>query len=655
MSTTDEIKDRLDIVDVVSETVSLRKTGRNYIGFCPFHTNTNTPSFVVFPETQTWRCFGACAEGGDLFSFVMKQQGLDFKDTLQLLAKQAGVTLHHQPHTPEQDQKRQKLLDLNQAAANYFHKLLTESPAAQNVRDYLARRQILPETMAAFKLGYALDEWESLKSHFIKRGYTAEELLAAGLLVERNNAPGYDRFRNRFVIPIRDKRGQVIGFGGRALAEDQVPKYLNTPQTDLFDKSSVLYGLDVARQQIRQQDEVVIVEGYMDVIQAHQQGATNVVAQMGTALTEQQLKLIAPLATKIILALDADAAGSTATVRSLSVARQTLPQKTTATVTSKGTIAYEGHISQEVYIAPLPAGRDPDDVLKEGLAAWQTLLDQAVPSLDFYENLVIKQADLTSPQGKSFVVRELIPIYREIKDNIEKAARVQRLARKLGLNERLLMTELKGKQPPVKKRRPSRISSDPPAPPPDSTPQLTAAPTATTPPTLEDYCLSLIITNPTALAMANQILEEKGLVPLAANDFNQGDNREIFKVLPLWTAMETPTIEGLFKMIDLSLEDRLQTLIHQWHRRPPAPLENVNRDLSNAILRLRLKAVSSQLNQLKSLLDIAKQENNIENIRRYEAGIAKLSHQRHQLEITADALTLTGKRRVEAQIYGEAA
>ncbi len=653
MGVTDDVKARLDIVDVISETVSLKKSGRNYIGFCPFHTNTKTPSFVVFPETQTWRCFGACADGGDLFNFVMKQQGLDFKETLQLLATQAGIALQSQTDTPEHDRQRQKLLELNASAAVYFHSLLTGSPAAKQTRAYLTNRKISTETIAAFQLGYALDEWEALKTHFIKRGYTAQELLEAGLLVERDNAPGYDRFRNRFIIPIRDTRGQVIGFGARALAQNQVPKYLNTPQTALFDKSAVLYGLDAAKRHIRQKDEVVIVEGYMDVIQAHQQGATNVVAQMGTALTEQQLKRLAPLATKIILALDADAAGSAATVRSLSVARQTLPQKPMATVTSKGTIAYEGHISQEIYIAPLPVGKDPDDVLKDGLDAWQILLDQAIPSLDFYENLVLKQPDLNTPQGKSLVVRELLPIYREIKDNIEKAARVQRLARKLGLDERLLMTELKGNQPQARKRQQSRVSPAPVLPPKETaSPPASAGPLSL--PTLEDYCLSLILTNSTSLAIANQILEEQGQSPLLINDFNRGDNKEIFKALQMWTAMETPTLDSLTKMVDPTLKEHLTTLVSQWQQRPPAPSENVNLDLCTTILRLRLKTIIEQINQLKSLLHTAETENNTENIRRYRETIAELSQQRRQLHITSDALTLTGRRRVEAQYYGAA-
>ncbi len=654
MSATDEIKARLDIVDVVSDTVTLKKSGRNYTGFCPFHSNTRTPSFVVFPETQTWRCFGACADGGDLFSFVMRREGFSFKEALEMLARRAGVQL--EPPTPQaakQDTQRRKLLELNAAAAAYFHGLLTNSPAATHTREYLARRELSNETIATFQLGYALDEWEALKNHFMDRGYSAEELLAAGLVVERDEKPGYDRFRHRLIIPIRDSRGRVVGFGARALTADQMPKYLNSPQTVLFDKSATLYGLDLARQQIRQTDEVVIVEGYMDVIQAYQRGARNVVAQMGTALTEQQLKRVAPLANRIVLALDADSAGNAATVRSLGVARQTLPRKPQATLTSRGAVEYEGHIAQEIYIAALPSGQDPDDILRKGLEVWQQLIDQAIPSLDFYEKLIVDNADQTTPQGKSFVVRELIPVYREIKDSIEKTARVQRLARQLGLDERLLLAELKGEKPrsPSSTRRHSPPPSDSPVS--SELPEEISAPPALEKIGLEDYCLSLILANPTALAAANEILELEGVPGLTAGDFKQGEHRDIFEILQLWTALETPKIESLIEMADDILERGLAVLASQWHRRPPPPLEDVSRDLSVAVLRMRLQNVVEQSQELQRLQREARENQDAESDRRYTEMMDMLKQQRRKLHDTRDALSLMGKRRTEAKLYGQ--
>lgn len=654
MSVVDEIKTRLDIVDVVSDTVNLKKSGRSYTGFCPFHSNTKTPSFVVFPDTQTWRCFGACADGGDVFSFVMKREGFDFKSALELLARRAGVQLpEYKAHSAEHTEERDKLLELTAAAAAYFHQLLTTSPAAAKTREYLAQRELSAETIATFQLGYALDEWEALKSHFIERGYSAEELLAAGLIVERDNgSPGYDRFRHRLMIPIRDAQGHVIGFGARALSTDQVPKYLNSPQTALFDKSATLYGLDLARKHIRDSGQVVIVEGYMDAIQAHQRGATNVVAQMGTALTEAQLKLIAPLANQIVLALDSDTAGNAATMRGLSLARELLPKKTRATSTSRG-IAYEAHIEQEIYIAALPVGQDPDDVLRQGLEIWQEFITQAVPALDFYETLILDAADLTTPQGKSVAVRELIPIYREIKDDVEKVARVQRLARKTSLDERLLLAELKTKPPKVRPASRPQPPVEPELPPTLMEPVPgTAAATAAT--GLEEYCLGLILSHPLSLAMANDILEKQGVAPLTVNDFKRGENKEIFKSLQLWTISETPKIEILVSMVAGVLEQRLALLASQWHRRPAPPVENINQDLSVAVLRLRLQNVDEQIKELTFLQREAVDNKDTQGARQYTEMAEAYSQQRKKLEQTRDALSLMGQRRAETNRFGQA-
>ena len=656
MSVIDEIKVRLDIVDVIADTVNLKKSGRSYTGFCPFHSNTKTPSFVVFPDTQTWRCFGACADGGDIISFVMKREGFDFKDALQLLAQRAGVQLPEAgAHPAKQDEERDKLLELTAAAAAYFHQLLMTSSAGTKTREYLAKRELSAETIATFQLGYALDEWEALKSHFINRGYSAEELLAAGLIVERDNgSPGYDRFRHRLMIPIRDVQGRVIGFGARALSTDQIPKYLNSPQTTLFDKSATLYGLDLARKHIRDTGQVVIVEGYMDVIQAHQRGARNVVAQMGTALTEAQLKLIAPLANQIVLALDADTAGNSATMRGLSLARQLLPKKHRATTTSRG-IEYEAHIEQEIYIAALPLDKDPDDVLREGLEVWQEFVTQAIPALDFYEELILGTADLTTPQGKSFAVRELIPIYREIKDDVEKIARVQRLARKTGLDERLLLAELKTKPP--KPRPASRQQQQSPQPDLPVVPKEIADPTVPELAAglgLEEYCLGLILANPLSLAMANDILEKQGVSGLTVNDFKRGENKEIFKSLQLWTVSETPKIEMLVSMVEEVLERRLALLVSQWHRRPPAPAENINQELSVAVLRLRLQNVIEQIKELTFLQREAMDNKDMQSARHYTEMAEATSQQRKKLEQTQDALSLMGQRRAEANRFGQA-
>ncbi|MCB0208190.1 MAG: DNA primase [Anaerolineae bacterium] len=650
MSIADEIKDKLDIVDFVSNTVSLKKTGKNYTGFCPFHQNTKTPSFVVFPDTQTWRCFGACADGGDIFSFVMKQEGYEFKEALQALAQQAGISLTTVgANDDDQDKHRQKLLELTAAAAVYYHHLLTNSPAGAFARNYLAQREFTAETIATFQLGFALNEWDGLKNHFVQRGYSPDELLATGLIVERDDgSPGYDRFRDRLMIPIRDSQGRVIGFGARALQADQVPKYLNSPQTVLFDKSNTLYGLDLARKHIRDADQAVVVEGYMDVIQAYQRSARNVVAQMGTALTEQQLKILKRTTSNFVLALDADTAGNAATLRGLNLARETLDRENVPVPTAWGLIRYEERLNADIRIASLPPGRDPDDILREGLDAWQKVIDGALPVVDFYFQTVTVDLDLSSAKGKSIAVQKLIPVLRDLGNNVEQEHYVQKLARLIHIDERTLMAELRSSRKPDKKRRQS---------PQPSTPDLSKIqekvvskpafqPTSTS---LEAYCLSLILAHPFAFAMSSDTLEQQQIKALNTNDFRRGDYKEIFKSLQLWTAAETPRIETLTEMVGETLEGQLANLAALWHRQPPAPAETAFRDLSIAILRLRLQNVIQEVEELQFLLREAEDNKQPEEARRYREMIAACSEHKHRLHNVSDALSLTGKRRAEAK------
>ncbi|MDX1521347.1 MAG: DNA primase, partial [Anaerolineae bacterium] len=604
----------------------------------------------------------ACADGGDLFSFVMKREGYDFKEALQHLAERAGVQLDSSPEKSEQDQQRQKFLELNAAAATYFHNLLTNSPVGAQARAYLLGRELTAETIAAFQLGYAPDAWEGLKTHFIERGYTAADLLEAGLIVERDDkSSSYDRFRNRLMIPIRNPQGRVIGFGARALAEDQVPKYLNSPQTRLFDKSKTLYGLDLARNHIRTADQAVIVEGYMDVIQAYQRGAKNVVAQMGTALTEQQLKILKRTTNNFVLALDSDAAGNTAALRGVSVARQALDRETVPVLTSRGLIRYEGRLEANIRIAALPEGKDPDDILKEGLAVWQGIIEQAVPVVDYYFQMVTATLDLDTAKGKSAAVRELIPILRDVSNPVEQQHYIQKLARLVHIDERTLTAELKGVQAGPAGGRPRKQATRPVTPPASLPPEevVTASSAGriddTSPSAkLESYCLGLILANPAALVKANKILEEYGISGLTINDINRGGNREIFQALQLWSAAQTPKLDTLVEMVGETLAPYLANLASQWHNKPSVSNSHMDRDLSIAILRLRLQNVNEQINEL-TFLQRESMEEELENntTRRYIEAVEQYKQERKRLEQIRDTLTLAGQRRLETNLYGE--
>ena len=310
MTVVDDVKDRLDVVDVISGYVPLKKTGRTFKATCPFHTE-KTPSFVVDPQRQSWRCFGACATGGDAFSFVMRKDGLSFGDALRQLAEKAGVEIRPR----EQAERTDVLLRANNEGATFYREALA-SPEGQAARGYLRERGIDDGAAEAFDLGLSPRSGSALRDHLSSLGHDVEHAVDAGLLRRFEDGNLRDFFRGRLMFPIHDRRGRVAGFGARTL-DGSDPKYINTPSTRVFDKRATLYGLHLAAPSIREKDEAIVVEGYMDTIAAHQHGYTNVVASMGTALTEQQVAQLRSMASGCILALDPDQAGQEATLRSL--------------------------------------------------------------------------------------------------------------------------------------------------------------------------------------------------------------------------------------------------------------------------------------------------------------------------------------------------
>jgi len=453
MTVTDEIKSRLDIVDVISDSVQLRKSGSSYTGFCPFHPNTRTPAFVVFPHTQTWRCFGACAEGGDLFSFVMKKEGWDFKETLTHLANRAGVELT--PADPQDKVRRaveDKLSDLLEGVADYYSQLLLFAPQAEYARQYILERGLSDETVSTFKIGYALNSWDACRNHFSMQGYSDEDLEDAGLLtLNEEKGTRYDRFRNRLMIPIRDVKGRIVGFGARTLDPDGLPKYLNSPQTAVFDKSRLLFGIDLARRHIKSERQVVIVEGYMDVMQAWQAGYLNVVAQMGTALTEAQLRLLKRFTKRFILALDADAAGGQATLRSLEVAREVLDRGADARFNARGLVRHEGRLQADIRIVTLPESTDPDKIIRTDPELWPQLIDQAKPVVEYVIDVLVENLDMGDAKAKAAVAQQVLPLIDDVNNLVEREHYRQLLARRLQVDERILLKIAL----PSKSRRPA--------------------------------------------------------------------------------------------------------------------------------------------------------------------------------------------------------
>src|SRR5579883_891043 len=305
------VRERVDIVDLIGADVRLAKAGKTFKGLCPFH-GEKTPSFYVYPDSQSFHCFG-CSANGDAFSYLMKRDKLDFGEALRLLAEQVGVALNSDGR--EQAEANARLYAANEAAVAFFRQAFAGSAAGAEGRAYAERRGLDAATLDAFAIGYAPDSWDALRGYLHDKGFSDETLLEAGLLIrneERDRV--YDRFRRRLIFPIRDDRGRAVGFGGRAL-DDAKPKYLNTPQTAIFDKGTLLFALDRAKDAVRSANEAVIVEGYLDAITAHQFGYQNVVATLGTALTDRHVALLKRFTPRVTLAMDADAAGVQAALR----------------------------------------------------------------------------------------------------------------------------------------------------------------------------------------------------------------------------------------------------------------------------------------------------------------------------------------------------
>ncbi|NJN18402.1 MAG: DNA primase [Oscillochloris sp.] len=453
MSPIDDIKSKIDIVELIGSLgVNLRKAGRNYVGFCPFHPNSRTPAFTVYPDNGTFHCFG-CKATGSAFDFVMRKQGLEFKDALELLAARAGVRLEPKNEQERQEDARKvKLLEINAAAAKYFNYVLNSISRAQPGRDYVAKRGLDPEIVETFQLGYSLDDWGHLLAYLTeKKGYDPADIEAAGLAINHETRGYYDRFRGRLIFPIRNARGDVVGFGGRAIGDVQ-PKYLNTPETLLFKKGELLYGLDLAREAIRSDDRTIVVEGYVDVISAHQHGFKNVVAPLGTALTKPHVALLKRLSHNVYLALDADAAGQKATLRGLSALRESAEENGDGRLvaTAEGAVRLESDVA--LRIIRMPEGRDPDEVIRADPTLWQRLIDQAAPVMEFYLEAYTAGVDLHTPEGQRIALDRLLPLLREL-DGAQQRVYIARVEQVVGIKAELILDLLRSTNQP---RRPTQ-------------------------------------------------------------------------------------------------------------------------------------------------------------------------------------------------------
>ncbi len=602
MSVTDEIKDRIDIVDLVSESVELRRAGRNYTGFCPFHHNVNTPSFVVFPDTQTWKCFGECDDGGDLFNFVMKKEGWDFAEALRSLADRAGIIL--KPLTPEareEQEEGERLRSLLEEAVRYYQHQLRNTEGGKTALAYLEKRGISEETCQAFGLGYAPQGWELGLNHFRHQGFSNTEILDAGLVTEKEGGGIYDRFRHRLMIPIRNRNGKMAGFGARVLDPDDVPKYLNSPQTGLFDKSRLLYGLDLARKEIREKDQAVIVEGYMGVIGPFQHGFQNIVAQMGTALTEQQLWILKKYTDKFILALDSDAAGQKATLRGLQLAREALDRTPEVGFDARGLLRQEGRLQADIRVLTLPPGMDPDDVTHRDPDQWAELVEKAKPVVAHVMDTLAADQDLNDPKTKSDVASQVLPLIDDLPDPIERDAYFQRLSRMLEINERTLMSFRPARR---KTTRPTRLQGAPPEQPREAVRSAVQREGGA----YEKHCVGILLREPELIYKVDRALSQDGLARFDENDFENADFKILVKTIREAIAQsdEEPTDYIIKQLPEDFIEIVDELLIQTGDLNPKS--DRVLEDLMRAFLNLRKWQIVKKNDHYRYL-----QESNHEN------------------------------------------
>ncbi len=556
-----EVKSKLNVVDVVGETVPLKKAGSTFKGLCPFH-GEKTPSFTVTPARDSWKCFG-CGEGGDIFSFVMKRDSLTFPEALKVLAAKACVEIDER--TTREDARKARLREVMESTIAFYHAVLTGSKTGQPALDYLRGRGFTDATIATYQLGYAPGGWDTLaRTLAAKRQVRAEDLVEVGLAQPRQSARGgvYDRFRERVIFPIRDANGGAVGLGGRILGNatddgrDHGPKYLNSPATPLFDKSRTLYLIDRAKGAIRKGGQAVIVEGYTDALMAHQAGFDNVVASLGTALTPGQVALLTRYATKIALAYDVDAAGEKA---------GTFGAQALESLIGQLAVADTGVELDEVRVVRLPDGKDPDEVVREAPDRWREEVRTAQPIVDYLIDQHARSFDLKTPGGKTRFVTAIVPTLRAIPNPVMRDAYLQTIHRVSGVEERTVLEVLHQRPDAVAVQ--GRITADAVIGAADALPvdRILAAITP-----VEEELLRLILLVPDQQLRASDEIGPDQLPSTPA--------RELFKAIILQRAPNDQGINPPFSMSTLmaGLDDEIRALAQAILARPSPDLARIS-------------------------------------------------------------------------------
>ncbi len=625
-TTTDEIKARIDLADLIGRSVQLRRSGSSLKGLCPFH-QEKTPSFYVFPQSHTYKCFG-CGKGGTAFDWMMEREHLEFSEALRALAQMAGVELPAR-RDPEQEETNKRLYDLLAKTQMYYQGVLQGSGGAAG-RRYLAGRGVNEETMAQFGLGYATSG-NGLMRYLKDAGYTNDEMVAAAVVSTAEDGRHFDFFRDRVLFPIRDSQGRTIAFGGRAL-DNATPKYLNSRDTLLFHKQETLFALDLARRSIGQERRAVIVEGYMDALMAHQYGYHNVVATLGTAVTERHLAVLGRLADDIVLALDSDAAGQAATWRTLQVAEQGLRRGLAPVLgPNRRQRQYVSDRSAALKILTMPEAKDPDEYIRASPAGWTTLVQAAKPVIDFVLDRLGDRHDLSTARGKAEAAEEISEILAGIANPIEQAHYVQRVAQLLQVDERAVRGTLKSKQRSSRARAPvePRGVGDTG----DEKPSAAPPQPETEEDRLDAYALALLRR---LRARGASPEARSGGEPLRADELALPQSRALYQTLVSADATVDPDAE-LDRLADPLREHlaRVDRFAADVGRLDDAEIEE---ELERTAMRIKRSALLSQRAQIHLLLrDAQSQEEQAE-------WAQQLSRITHDLSETEERLQQVGRR-----------
>ena len=619
MNTIDEIKSRLDIVDIVSESVKLKRSGKNYTGFCPFHANTHTPAFVVFPDSGTWRCFGECNEGGDIFRFVMKKEGWDFKEALQNLAERAGVKL--EPLTPQREKENERdvqLRKLLEEAVVFYRHQLTQTAEGGEAMAFLAKRGIKPETAEAWGLGYAPNAWGLQK-----------DVLDAGLLSEKDDGHAYDRFRHRLMFPIRDAGGNMAGFGGRILDPNDVPKFMNSPQTSLFDKSSLLYGLDKARKAIRSENQAVIVEGYLDVIVVHQEGFQNVVSPMGTALTEVQMRQLKRYTRRFVLALDPDAAGVKATLRGLEVAREALDHSTDLVFDARGLLHNEARLQADLRVSSMPDDLDPDEIVLRNPEEWKNLIATAKPIITHVLDTLIAGADINDPKTKSDIAGRILPLINDVPNPVERDAYRQQVARALQVDEQALLM-LSGQNRRSRRQRDARTATE-------NTIKSVAGfglNQSINVHAMEQLVIAYLVKNPDQIYRINRFMQNQKLERLNLEDFQSSEHQQMLDAIYQAVKQNEQDPDSFLQeaLAEGNLADLFSNTSGDQAEEKKVDEKRELEDILYTIMRMRQNSVNTRIQDYRFLQDNQESTLEVDEQRAFQANLMKLIRMRGILD-----------------------